>query len=147
MEEVGWWEDPREGFILTQPYIARRHVRQTKLPGVREQLGFTHKPYKYGTRHVRQHFFSTFLSADFDSYYLFPVLVQRRSARWELRSQGLWLVGPAIDVGFFGDLTAAVKALTLVQGQGFHCGCNDLIHVLEAYYFKQKKAALLSVTL
>ena len=63
------------------------------------------------------------------------------------QSQGLWLVGPAIDVGFLGDLTAAVKALTLVQGQGFHCGCNDLIHVLEAYYFKQKKAALLSVTL
>ena len=57
MEEVGWWGDPREGFILTKPYMARRHVRQTKLPGVREQLGFTHKPYKYGTRHVRQHFF------------------------------------------------------------------------------------------
>ena len=38
MEEVGWWEDPREGFILTKPYMARRHVRQTKLPGVREQI-------------------------------------------------------------------------------------------------------------
>ena len=41
MEEVGWWEDPREGFILTKPYMARRHVRQTKLPGVREQLFFS----------------------------------------------------------------------------------------------------------
>ena len=33
MEEVGWWGDPREGFILTKPYMARRHVRQTDAPG------------------------------------------------------------------------------------------------------------------
>ena len=33
MEEVGGWGDPREGFILTKPYMARRHVRQTDAPG------------------------------------------------------------------------------------------------------------------
>ena len=33
MEEVGWWGDPREGFILTKPYMARRHVRHTEALG------------------------------------------------------------------------------------------------------------------
>ena len=25
MEEVGWWGDPREGFILTKPYKTMKH--------------------------------------------------------------------------------------------------------------------------
>ena len=25
MEEVGWWGDPREGFILTKPYKTMEH--------------------------------------------------------------------------------------------------------------------------
>ena len=35
MEEVGWWGDPREGFILTKPYSAT--CGKLKLLGVRQQ--------------------------------------------------------------------------------------------------------------
>ena len=74
MEEVGWWGDPREGFILTKPYItldfcfqvtsatdfgnigsdgaATSAQWEVALPAAGESFGLPGRAYKLGLRRV-----------------------------------------------------------------------------------------------
>ena len=125
MEEVGWWGDPREGFILTKPYItldfcfqvtsatdfgnigsdgaATSAQWEVALPAAGESFGLPGRAYKLGLRRVPLDRLG-WSQLQFSQQMLQSSFSQRMLQTSSSQSQGLWLVGPAIDIGFLGDL-------------------------------------------
>ena len=144
MEEVGWWGDPREGFILTDFVIsaadfdnicsdgAATSARwEVALPSAGESFGLPGRAYKLGLRRVPLDRLG-WSQLQFSQQMLQSSFSQRMLQTSSSQSQGLWLVGPAIDIGFLGDLKSDCCCESIDFGPKSRLSlemveCNDLI--------------------